>query len=143
MTTPTKWCVNNDLLRLINNEDQVVDFTPVHQMFQLVPVGQFIVTLDDDHNSYVAHKLQEVVRTESGMTVVGHQGEQQRAENTEGDDSGYVIVHKYRLGSVGESKLHWGVLRPKLHSLHTMMEGRGDGIFCIAVRLVRKLELSE
>lgn len=119
-----EWCgfpeVNNDLLCLVNNEDQAVDFTPVHQMFQLIPVGQFIVTLDDDHNSCVARKLQEVVLTESGMTVMGHQGEQQRAEKTalggtslHGDDSGYVIVHTYRLGSVGESKLHQGEPRSK------------------------------
>ena len=61
---------------------QVVDFAPVHQMFHLVPVGQFIVILDEAHTSCVVRILQEVVGAESGTTVVGHQGEQQRAENT-------------------------------------------------------------
>lgn len=44
-----------------------------------------------------------------GTTVVGHQGEQQGAKNialggtsTQGDGARDVIVHMYRLGSVGE-----------------------------------------
>lgn len=32
--------VNNNLLCLVNIEDQVVDLTPVHQVFRLMPVGQ-------------------------------------------------------------------------------------------------------
>lgn len=44
-----------------------------------------------------------------GTTVVGHQGEQEEAENTalggtsvQGDDAEDVIFHMYKLGSVGE-----------------------------------------
>ena len=47
MTGPRFPEVNNDLLCLVNIEDQVVDFTPVHQVFHLVPEGQFVVVLDE------------------------------------------------------------------------------------------------
>ena len=39
MTGPRFPEVNNDLLCLVNIEDQVIDFTLVHHVFHLVPVG--------------------------------------------------------------------------------------------------------
>lgn len=39
--------VNTDFLCFVNIKAQVVDCTPVHQVFQLVPVGQLVVILDD------------------------------------------------------------------------------------------------
>ncbi len=82
MTGPRFPEVDNDLLCLVSIEDQVVDFAPVHQVLHLFPVGQFVVTLDESHCSCVVRQLHKVVGAESGTTVVGHQGEQQGAENT-------------------------------------------------------------
>lgn len=67
-------------------------------MSHLIPVGQFAVILDEAHNCCVIRKLQEVIGVDSGLTVVSHQDEQQRAENTalrgtdvQGDGTGDVI----------------------------------------------------
>lgn len=67
MTRPWFHEVNNGLLCLVNTEDQIVDFTPVHQVSHLVPVGQFAVIPDEAHNCCVVRKVQEVIGVESGQ----------------------------------------------------------------------------
>ena len=74
MTRPRFSEDDNDLLCLFNIEDQVVDFAPVHQMFHLVPVGQFIVILDEAHNSCVVRILELNLGRQSWVIRVNSRG---------------------------------------------------------------------
>ena len=78
-------------------------------MSHLVPVNQFIFILNEANNCCVIHILQDVVAVVPGTAAMGHQGEQQGAQNTalgcanvQGDDLGVVVVDSGRLCSVRE-----------------------------------------
>ena len=101
--------VDDDLLRLVDVQEQVVPPTPFLQMLHLIPVGQLVVILNEAHNCRVIRIFQDVVGFVPGTTVMGHQGEQQGAQDAalggagaQGDDTGGVVAHSSRLGSIGE-----------------------------------------
>lgn len=68
-------------------------------MFHLLPVSQFIVIPNEAHNCCVIRVLQDVVGVKSWTAVMGHQDEQQGAQNAalggagvQGDDTRVVFI---------------------------------------------------
>lgn len=101
--------VNNDFLCLVDIQVQVVIGAPAHQMFHLLSLRQLLIVLDETHHCCVIRVLNDVVGGGASATVMGHQGEEERAQHTalrgagaQSDGVGGVASHPYRLGPVGE-----------------------------------------
>lgn len=73
--------VNDDLLGFVDIQGQVVGFTPVHQILDLLSVGQVIIVLNKAHYCHVVHKPHNVVSSGPGTAVMSHHGEQQRTQD--------------------------------------------------------------
>lgn len=66
---------------LLDIEDQVIGTTPLNQKLHLLPVVLLISVPDETHHGCVVCILQDVVVFKPGMAVVGHQGEEEWAED--------------------------------------------------------------
>lgn len=121
--------VNNDLFSFVNVPDEVILAAPDHKLLHLLFVGLVLVVLDEAHYRSVIHILNDVLCSEPGSTVMGHQGEQQRAQDTalrgtsaQGDDGRFVIPHMPELWLIREEvkdQLNKVVLKPRGGSLFT------------------------
>lgn len=115
-------------------------------MLHLASVGLFIVTPDEVHHCCVVHVAEDVVSTGSSLTVVYHQGEQQRAQDatstqrgaeTQGDQFAQLMRGGECCAKVYKQHPNMSIL---LQVRQAQVDNRGDGILCRAVGAVSKLE---
>ncbi len=117
--------VNDNLLRLLHIQREIVVTAPPGQAAHLAPVVCLISVANETHHSRVIRKLNEKVRVVWRCAVVGQQSEEEGAQHTslggpcvQCDGAGCVTADPYCLRSPGqEVQLHSDVLSPSWTSL--------------------------
>ncbi len=62
--------INNDLLCFFDIQEQVICIAPVHKLSHLLPIGLFVVLLNEAHHCRVIRILHHMVCTEPGTAVM-------------------------------------------------------------------------
>ncbi len=101
--------VNNNLLRLLHIQREIVVPAPPSQAAHLAPVVCLISVANETHHSRVIRKLNEKVRVVWRCAVVGQQSEEEMAQHTslggtcvQCDGAGCVNADPYCLRSSGQ-----------------------------------------
>ncbi len=101
--------INNNLLRLLHIQREIVDPAPPSQAAHLAPVVCLISVANETHHSRVIRKLDEKVRVVWRCAVVGQQSEEEGAQHTslggpcvQCDGVGCVNANPYCLRSSGQ-----------------------------------------
>ncbi len=131
--------VNDNLLRLLHIQREIVVTAPPGQAAHLAPVICLISVADETHHSRVIRKFNEAVGVVWRCAVVGQQGEEEGAQHTslggpcvQCDGAGCVTADPYCLRSPGQ-KVQQPVAQRRIEpQLYQLMDEllRNDCVEC-------------